>query len=75
MCWIHGRSSWNNSPFKSLHLLSSKCKLDKIRTLSVDLLKLCANLQEQQSEVTLCDAPLSPIVLVLLSDFEGAVFL
>lgn len=46
-------------------MLSSKCKLDVIRTLSLYLLKFCANLQEQQNEIKLSDVPLSLSVIIL----------
>ena len=50
ICWSHREVVGTTAHSNSLLLLSSKCKLDVIRTLSVYLLLFCANLQEQQEE-------------------------
>lgn len=71
ICWIHGEVVGTTAHSSSLLLLSSKCKLDVIRTLSVYLHKFCANLQEQQKEKRLSDVALvfSALTLCVSQDF------
>lgn len=59
ICWSHREVVGTTAHSNSLLLLSSKCKLDVIRTLSVYLLLFCANLQEQKEEKGSSDAALS----------------
>lgn len=74
ICWRHREVAGTTAHSNSLLLLSSKCKLVVIRTLSVDLLKFCANLHEQRKEKGCLMQALSlhALTLCISEDFFSA---